>query len=74
MATETIHTAINETFEGISKERKDYHYSMSPREVGYVKSVSSGIVKISGLPGAGYEELLKFPNGLFGIAYNIDAG
>ena len=35
-------------------------------------SVSTGIVKISGLPGAGFEELLKFPGGLSGIAYNID--
>jgi F-type H+-transporting ATPase subunit alpha len=40
--------------------------------VGYVTSVSTGIVKVSGLPGAGFEELLKFPGNLFGIAYNID--
>ncbi len=37
-----------------------------------VTSVSTGIVKVSGLPGVGFEELLKFPNDLFGIAYNID--
>ena len=45
----------------------------APREVGSVISVSTGIVKISGLPNAGFEELLTFPAGLSGIAYNIDA-
>ena len=44
-----------------------------PREVGSVISVATGIVKVSGLPGAGFEELLTFPGGLSGIAYNIDA-
>jgi F-type H+-transporting ATPase subunit alpha len=37
-----------------------------------VTSVSTGIATVSGLPGAGFEELLEFSNGLFGIAYNID--
>jgi F-type H+-transporting ATPase subunit alpha len=34
--------------------------------------VSTGIAKVSGLPGVGFEELLKFKDGLFGIAYNLD--
>ena len=73
MEETTLHTVIKNTFDGISKARQKYNYLIAPREVGYVKSVSSGIVRISGLPGAGYEELLKFPGGLYGIAYNIDA-
>ena len=72
MPSEELNTVINNTFDEIKKVRGQYNYSFSPQEVGYVKSVSSGIVRISGLPGAGYEELLKFPHGLFGIAYNID--
>lgn len=63
---------INTTFDELEKGRKKYTLSFEPREVGYVVSVSAGIVKISGLPGVGFEELLKFPGGLFGIAYNID--
>ena len=50
----------------------EYVFPFAPREVGYVTTVSTGIVKVSGLPGAGFEELLKFPGNLFGIAYNID--
>lgn len=72
MAGETLNTIIKNTFDVLSKALGHYSYSLAPKEIGYVKSVTSGIVRISGLPGAGYEELLKFPNGLFGIAYNID--
>jgi len=63
---------INSTFELIEKARENHILPFAPREVGVVVSVSAGIVKVSGLPGVGFEELLKFPNGLFGIAYNID--
>lgn len=73
MPSEELDTVIKNTFDEISKARQQYDYSIALREVGYVKSISSGIVRISGLPGAGYEELLKFPLGLSGIAYNIDA-
>ncbi len=50
----------------------DFVFALTPREIGVVKSVATGIVKVSGLPNVGFEELLQFPNGLFGIAYNID--
>lgn len=56
----------------LSQARKKHTFSLKPREVGYVKSVSEGVVKISGLPHVGFEELVKFPHDLFGIAFNID--
>lgn len=37
-----------------------------------IKTVSTGIVKVTGLPGVGFEELLTFPDNLQGIAFNID--
>jgi len=63
---------IKHTFDQLDRGVADYTYPFAPREVGSVTSVSTGIVKVSGLPGAGFEELLKFPGDLFGIAYNID--
>ncbi len=63
---------INSTFELLDKGRENFTLSFTPREVGFIVSVSAGIAKVSGLPGVGFEELLKFPGGLFGIAYNID--
>ncbi len=72
MPVNQFEKTINTTFDELEKGRKNYSFSFMPREVGFVVSVSAGIVKIAGLPGAGFEELLKFPGGLFGIAYNID--
>ncbi|MEO5995710.1 MAG: alternate F1F0 ATPase, F1 subunit alpha [Chitinophagaceae bacterium] len=63
---------INNAFSQLDSGVEKYSFSMKPREVGSVTSVSTGIAKVSGLPGAGFEELLKFPGNLFGIAYNID--
>src|SRR5664279_4893273 len=63
---------IDDTFDQLEECSEKYSLSLAPREVGSVISVATGIAKISGLPGAGFEELLTFPTGLSGIAYNID--
>ncbi len=72
MSAEELDTIIEKSFEPIEKVKDSYVFSFAPRELGYVTSVSAGVIKVSGLPNAGFEELLKFPNGLSGIAYNID--
>ncbi|MCX6258059.1 MAG: alternate F1F0 ATPase, F1 subunit alpha [Bacteroidia bacterium] len=72
MPINQFNKTIDNTFEQLDQGRENHKFSLMPREVGSVISVSAGIVKVSGLPGAGFEELLKFPGGLFGIAYNID--
>jgi F-type H+-transporting ATPase subunit alpha len=59
-------------FSQFHEARENYAFPFSPREVGYVTSVSAGIVKVSGLPGVGFEELLQFSESLSGIAYNIE--
>lgn len=65
---------INNTFDALNQAIESHSFPFAPREVGHVMSVSAGIVKVSGLPGAGFEELLQFKGGLLGIAYNIDEG
>ena len=72
MAATDLHTNIDSTFSILEHGRDKYIFPFAPREIGNVTSVSEGIVKVSGLPGAGFEELLKFPGDLYGIAYNID--
>jgi len=67
-----FNNTVSKTFDVLQTNRENYVFPFSPREVGTVMSVSTGIVKVSGLPNVGFEELLKFPNGLLGIAYNID--
>ena len=41
-------------------------------ETGFITTVDTGIAKIQGLPGVGYEEMLDFGNDIKGIAFNID--
>jgi len=72
MATDELNDIIENSFEQLTQVRDNYVFSFTPVEVGYVTSVSAGVIKISGLPNAGFEELLQFSNGLSGIAYNID--
>jgi F-type H+-transporting ATPase subunit alpha len=45
---------------------------MKPVEEGVITTVLNGIAKVSGLPGVGFEELVKLPGNMFGIAFNID--
>ncbi len=72
MAADDLNTIIERRFDEIKAVKDSYVFPFAPREVGYVTSVSAGVIKISGLPNVGFEELLIFPNGLSGIAYNID--
>ena len=72
MPSTDLHTTTDDNFELLDKSIQEYTFPFIPNEVGYVTSVATGIATISGLPGAGFEELLKFPKGIFGIAYNID--
>ncbi|WKX76848.1 hypothetical protein [Zobellia laminariae] len=52
---------VNDTFDELAKHTKEHEFNLAPKEVGRVTSVSAGVVKVSGLPNVGYEELLKFP-------------
>jgi len=67
-----LHNVIHNTLDQFNSAREKFEFSIAPREVGTVISVSAGIAKVAGLPGVGYEELVKFPGNLFGIAYNLD--
>ncbi|WP_017258832.1 alternate F1F0 ATPase, F1 subunit alpha [Pedobacter arcticus] len=72
MPTKTLENNISNTFNQLNQDITNHVFGFSPREVGYVKSVATGVVKVSGLQGAGFEELLKFSDDLYGIAYNLD--
>ncbi len=72
MPNDELKKAIDNSFQQIARARVNFNYDMQPREVGNIISIASGIARVSGLPGAGFEELIKFPGGLYGIAFNID--
>jgi len=63
---------INSTFDQFDGGIEAFIFPFAPREVGFVTSVTTGIAKVSGLPGAGFDEVLQFSDDLFGIAFNVD--
>src|SRR5665213_1118254 len=71
-APENLQNVFDRTFTGISQALETFTPQLTLREVGTVISVATGIAKVSGLPGVGFEELLRFPGDVLGIAFNLD--
>ncbi len=70
--TVSLASVIDNTFDSLTAHRESFTPQLLLREVGTVTSVLTGIAKVDGLPNVGFEELLKFPGNVFGIAFNID--
>ncbi len=73
MGPESLQNVFERAFTGISQAREAFTPQLKPREVGTIASIATGIAKVSGLPGVGFDEVLKFPGDLYGIAFNVDA-
>ena len=69
---ESLQSIFDRTFSGISQVREAFTPQLTPREVGTITSIATGIAKVSGLPAVGFEELVKFSGELLGIAFNVD--
>lgn len=72
MSNETnLQDNVDQVFETFRKNVNTLSPSLTPRETGEVKSIHSGIVRVSGLPGVGYQELVRFPSNVYGIAMDL---
>lgn len=69
---DSLKGVFDHAFAGIGQVRETFAPQLTPREVGTITNVSTGIARVSGLPGVGFEELVEFPGGVFGIAFNVD--
>jgi len=69
---ESLQSVFDSAFAQISQVREAFTPKLTPREVGAVTSVATGIAKVSGLPGVGFDELVMFPGDVPGIAFNVD--
>ena len=56
----------------LRRQIEDFEPPLERREIGTVLSVGDGIARISGLSGAMATELLEFPQGVTGIALNLE--
>jgi F-type H+-transporting ATPase subunit alpha len=72
MPLDSLLTVVDRAFAGIDRAREAFVPSFSPQETGTITTVSAGIATVVGLPGIGFEELIKFPGDLYGIAFNVD--
>ncbi|MBA6151402.1 alternate F1F0 ATPase, F1 subunit alpha [Gelidibacter maritimus] len=72
MRSTDLDQILEDTFLEISDSKQNYDPAIQFSEKGIVKNVSAGIATVTGLPGTGFEELLEFPNNLYGMAFNLD--
>ena len=73
MEPESLQNIFDSAFAGIGQAREAFTPQLTLREVGTITSVATGIAKVSGLPGVGFDELVVFPGDVLGIAFNVDA-
>ena len=71
-AIEGLQGVFERTIADIGRARETYAPQLTVREVGTIVAVSAGIAMVVGLPSVGFEELLEFPDGVFGVAFNVD--
>ena len=63
---------IDDVFAAMGRSRAAFSPTLELRETGVLISVSTGIAQVSGLPGTGFDELLRFTGGSLGISFNLD--
>ena len=73
MELENLQNIFDNTFAEITQVRESFIPQLRSCEVGTITSVATGIAKVSGLPGVGFDELVTFPGNVLGIAFNVDA-
>ncbi len=64
---------LNQAAQHIDNVLKNDRFALHEREVGRLVRVSSGVASVHGLPNTKAMELLRFENGIMGIAFNLDA-
>ena len=69
----SLHDDFDSAFTRIGRVREAFTPVMKSREVGTITSIATGIAKVVGLPGVGFDELVTFPGDVLGIAFNVDA-
>ncbi len=56
----------------LKRHLEGYEPGVTTEQVGRILEVGDGIARVSGLPGAGVNELLEFEGGTAGLALNLD--
>jgi F-type H+-transporting ATPase subunit alpha len=68
----SLHTTLDRTFDVFGRVAARHRPHLRLREVGEVVAVGNGTARLTGLPGVRSEELVTFPDGVLGMAFNLD--
>ncbi len=63
---------LDESFAAMDDALGRFMPELSPEEVGTILSVATGVARVAGLPNVGFDELIRFPGDVYGIAFNVD--
>jgi F-type H+-transporting ATPase subunit alpha len=67
-----LNQALSRAFEDIRETVAETDAAPEVRAVGTLLQVGGGIARVGGLPRVGYEELVALPDGVLGLAVNLD--
>jgi len=56
----------------LRKHVQSFEPGVTREEIGHVTETGDGVARVEGLPGTLANELLEFPGGILGIAFNLD--
>jgi F-type H+-transporting ATPase subunit alpha len=69
--TQSANTIFESAFTELNTGINAYTPNLKTTEIGRVESISTGIARVSGLNHVGFEELVKFPGNIYGIAFDL---
>ncbi len=67
-----LQAVLRDTTAAFNRALEGYQPELETRELGIIKGVSQGIATVVGLPHVQVDELVRFPGGVLGIAFNLD--
>ena len=70
--TGELSVALRDVFGAVETAGDTFTFDLAARETGVVTAVGHGIARVAGLPGAQSEELIRFRDGVSGMAFNLD--
>src|SRR4249919_3890413 len=72
MAVDELNFDPNDITEALRRNVESWKPSVEREEVGRVVEAGDGIARVKGLPNAMSNEILEFPGGVLGLAFNLD--
>jgi F-type H+-transporting ATPase subunit alpha len=67
-----LHEVLDQILAPFTRALDQSVTTLTVQEIGTVAHIGQGVARVTGLPGVQSEELVRFPGGLLGMAYNLD--